>query len=354
MEKLFDFECIRGWFQKGHSITFDAMHAVTGPYAKEIFEKRLGAAAGSVINGIPLEDFGRRHPDPNLVYATDLVEIMHSDSASDLGAASDGDGDRNMILGKDFFVSPGDSLAAIAEHLTEVAPGYQDGIRGVARSMPTSMAVDRVAEALGVKCYETPTGWKYFGNLMDAGLCTLCGEESFGTGSSHIREKDGLWAVLCWLSILAKKNLSVEEVMHKHWTRFGRSYFQRYDFENLDIEKSTAMLEAFRKKLPGLKGQEVHGVRIEETCEFSYKDPVDQSVAERQGIQILMEGHKRIIIRFSGTGTQGMTLRLYLDFFEANKIDEDVDNTLKPYADAMIDLLKLEEFCQRNKPTVVT
>lgn len=353
MSEIFDFAMIRAWFESGKSLLFDGMHAVTGPYAKEIFENRLGAASGCVINGEPLEDFGNGHPDPNLVYAKELVERMNRGEA-DLGAASDGDGDRNMILGPGSFVSPGDSLAIIAEHLQFCVPGYKEGLRGVARSMPTSTAVDRVAADLGIACHETPTGWKYFGNLMDADLCTICGEESFGTSSSHIREKDGIWAVLCWLSILAKHHVSVKDIMLEHWKKFGRSFFQRYDFEGLDKGKAADMFEAFRGKLKDMPGQMIGGVLVEAADEFSYVDPVDHSRAEKQGIRLLLQNRARIIVRFSGTGTQGATLRLYLEFFDQENYEREADSVLKKFADEMILLLRLKEFCNISQPTVVT
>lgn len=354
MQELFDFPKLAVWFKSGKRLTFDAMHAVTGPYAREIFEKRLGADTGTVLNSEPLEDFGGGHPDPNLVYAHDLVEKMYGRNSADLGAASDGDGDRNMILGPSFFVSPGDSLAVIAEHLVNVAPGYHQGLKGVARSMPTSTAVDRVAAAQGIKCYETPTGWKYFGSLMDADLCTLCGEESFGTSSSHIREKDGIWAVLCWLSILAHENASVAEIMEKHWRRFGRSFFQRYDFEGLDLDSAVRMLDAFKSAMPQLPGHKIGGLKVQAADEFAYTDPVNQSRAEQQGIRLLLENQTRIVIRFSGTGTQGATLRLYFELFDREDFLRDADTVLKPFAGEVIQLLKLKEFCGVSEPTVVT
>lgn len=353
MSEIFDFAMIRAWFESGKSLLFDGMHAVTGPYAKEIFENRLGAAPGSVINGDPLEDFGKGHPDPNLVYAKELVERMNRGEA-DLGAASDGDGDRNMILGPGSFVSPGDSLAIIAEHVQQCVPGYKAGLRGVARSMPTSTAVDRVAADLGISYHETPTGWKYFGNLMDADMCTICGEESFGTSSSHIREKDGIWAVLCWLSILAKHHMSVKDIMFEHWKKFGRSFFQRYDFEGLDKGKAADMFETFRLKLKDIPGQMIGGVSVEKADEFSYVDPVDHSRAENQGIRLLLQNRARIIVRFSGTGTQGATLRLYLEFFDQENYEREADSVLKKFADEMILLLRLKEFCNISQPTVVT
>lgn len=353
MKELFDFEALREFLAGGFRLRFDAMSAVTGPYAHHIFETLLGAPAGTVVNGTPLEDFGGHHPDPNLVHAAELVATLAEDNAPDFGAACDGDGDRNLILGRNTFVSPGDSLAIIAEHAQAVIPGYRAGLAGVARSMPTSAAVDRVAEALSIPCYETPTGWKFFGNLMDAGLCTLCGEESFGTGSNHVREKDGLWAVLCWLSILAAKRQSVAEVLREHWQRFGRSYYQRHDYEGLNAEAAGQMLTALREKLPSLVGTDFAGSRIKSADDFSYTDPVDGSVSAKQGIRLLLADGSRVICRLSGTGTQGATLRLYLEQFQT-KVDGDVAEILAPSALAARELLELKKYCDRDEPTIVT
>ena len=354
MEELFDFEALRALFESGFRMQFDAMNAVTGPYAHYILEERLGAGAGTVINGTPLEDFGGHHPDPNLVYAADLVAHLKGKNAPDFGAACDGDGDRNLILGRDFFVTPGDSLAIIAEHAGRAIPGYRQGIAGLARSMPTSAAVDRVAEALNVRCYETPTGWKFFGNLMDAGLCTICGEESFGTGSNHVREKDGLWAVLCWLSILASTRKSVAEVVRAHWQRFGRSYYQRHDYEGLDATTATRMVDELRSKLPGLPGLTVAGSYIALADDFSYMDPVDESVSEHQGIRVLLDDGSRIIYRLSGTGTEGATLRIYLERYLKDEGVKPIDEVLQPLIQFARPLLKLREWCGLDEPTIIT
>lgn len=353
MKELFDFKKLRGLFQSGFRMTFDAMHAVTGPYAHHIIEQLLGAPSGTVINGTPSEDFGGHHPDPNLVNAADLVAAMRQHDAPNFGAACDGDGDRNLILGRNFFVTPGDSLAIIAEYAPSI-PGYRAGLAGVARSMPTSTAVDRVAAELGVKCYETPTGWKFFGNLMDAGLCTICGEESFGTGSNHVREKDGLWAVLCWLSILAQTGASVEAIAQQHWQRFGRSYYQRHDFEGLDAGAAADMLAALRERLPSLSSMEVGGSRISKADDFSYTDPVDGSVTTKQGIRILLADGSRIVCRLSGTGTEGATLRVYLERYLKDEGRGIVEEVLEPLRAAALDLLQLQQRLGRAKATLVT
>lgn len=354
MEELFDFATLREFIGGGFRLRFDAMSAITGPYAHHIFETLLGAPAGTVVNGTPLEDFGGHHPDPNLVHAAELVASLETDNAPDFGAACDGDGDRNLILGRNTFVSPGDSLAIIAEHAQAVIPGYRAGLAGVARSMPTSAAVDRVAEALDIACYETPTGWKFFGNLMDAGLCTLCGEESFGTGSNHIREKDGLWAVLCWLSILAAKRLSVAEILREHWQRFGRSYYQRHDYEGLNAEAAGQMLAALREKLPTLAGKNFSGDQIKSADDFSYTDPVDGSISAKQGIRLLLSDGSRVICRLSGTGTEGATLRLYLERYRADGGSGDPNQVLAPLAQAARELLDLKQYCGREEPTIIT
>ncbi len=324
MESLFDFAAIRELIAGGFELCFDAMHAVTGPYAREILERRLGAAAGSVINGVPLEDFGGGHPDPNLTYAHELVEIMYGADAPDFGAASDGDGDRNMVLGRGFFVTPSDSLAVIAANAA-LAPGYADGIAGIARSMPTSAAADRVADKLGVPCYETPTGWKFFGNLMDAGKVTLCGEESFGTGSSHVREKDGLWAVLFWLNILARRRLSVEAILYRHWAEFGRNVYSRHDYEALPADVAAGVMAQVKDQFAVLPGQRFGGYRVKFCDDFSYTDPIDGSLSTGQGLRIVMEDGSRIVYRLSGTGTEGATLRIYLEAFEAEPSRQGAD-----------------------------
>ena len=354
MQELFDFESLRSLFAQGFRMQFDAMNAITGPYARHILEGLLKAPEGTVINGTPLEDFGGHHPDPNLAHAADLVRHMNAPDAPDLGAACDGDGDRNLILGRNFFVTPGDSLAVIAEHAKNCIPGYRSGLAGVARSMPTSTAADRVAETLGITCYETPTGWKFFGNLMDAGLCTICGEESFGTGSNHVREKDGLWAVLCWLSIMASTRKSVATVVQQHWERFGRSYYQRHDYEGLELAPATEMVGALRDKLPTLVGLEVAGSRIARADDFSYTDPVDGSTSARQGIRILLEDGSRIVCRLSGTGTEGATLRLYVERYRRDGGVGVVDEVLAPLVNAARELLELRQRCGREEPTIIT
>jgi phosphoglucomutase len=354
MEELFDFERLRGYFAGGKRMLFDAMSAVTGPYAGHILEGRLGAPAGTVLNGTPLPDFGGHHPDPNLVHAAELVLRMSGEGAPDLGAACDGDGDRNLILGRDFFVTPGDSLAVIAEHARECIPGYREGLAGVARSMPTSTAVDRVAERLGIECYETPTGWKFFGNLLDAGLATVCGEESFGTGSNHVREKDGLWAVLCWLSILAVRGKSVEEIVRDHWRSFGRSYYQRHDYEALDAAAAAEMMAGVVESVPTLAGRPFAGSRVERADEFGYVDPVDGSTTTRQGVRIFLEDGSRAVLRLSGTGTAGATLRIYLERFRDDAGASDVLEVLGPLTRAVREMLRLRERFGVEEPTVVT
>jgi len=354
MEELFDFEALRRLFAGGFRMTFDAMSAVTGPYARHILEERLGAPGGTVINGEPLEDFGGHHPDPNLVHAAELVATLAAPDAPDFGAACDGDGDRNLILGRNFFVSPGDSLAVIAEHAQAAIPGYRGGLAGVARSMPTSAAADRVAARLGIRSFETPTGWKFFGNLLDAGLCTLCGEESFGTGSNHVREKDGLWAVLAWLSIIAHTGKSVEQIVRDHWRRFGRSYYQRHDYEGLDAVSAARMIDALRERLPSLAGTPFAGGRVARADDFSYTDPVDGSVSARQGLRILLEDGSRVVCRLSGTGTAGATLRVYLERYREDGGEGDVAQLLAPLSEAAKQLLQLREYCDRDEPTVIT
>jgi phosphoglucomutase len=315
MESLFDFEALRALFASGFGIRFDAMHAITGPYATTILEKTLGAAAGTVVNGTPSPDFGGHHPDPNLVHAKALYDLMMSPSAPDLGAASDGDGDRNLIIGRNIFVTPSDSLAVLAAN-AHLAPAYAAGLAGVARSMPTSAAADRVAEKLGIRCYETPTGWKFFGNLLDAGFATICGEESAGTGSNHVREKDGVWAVLLWLNILAARKQSVETIMHQHWREFGRNFYARHDYEDVEVEKANGVIRHLRDQLPTLPGKTLAGMTVATADDFAYDDPVDGSRSTGQGLRVLFEGGARIIYRLSGTGTVGATLRVYIEHFE--------------------------------------
>jgi phosphoglucomutase len=355
MESLFDFAAIRELIAGGFELCFDAMHAVTGPYAREILERRLGAAVGSVINGVPLEDFGGGHPDPNLTYAHELVEIMYGADAPDFGAASDGDGDRNMVLGRGFFVTPSDSLAVIAANAA-LAPGYADGIAGIARSMPTSAAADRVADKLGVPCYETPTGWKFFGNLMDAGKVTLCGEESFGTGSSHVREKDGLWAVLFWLNILARRRLSVEAILYRHWAEFGRNVYSRHDYEALPADVAAGVMAQVKDQFAVLPGQRFGGYRVKFCDDFSYTDPIDGSLSTGQGLRIVMEDGSRIVYRLSGTGTEGATLRIYLEAFEAepSRQGADAQFSLAELIGIADELSQLRLRTGRERPTVIT
>ena len=355
MKGLFDFDAIRGLFASGFRMRFDAMHAVAGPYATTILEGILGAPAGTVVNGVPSEDFGGGHPDPNPVNAFDLIAAMAAPDAPDFGAASDGDGDRNMIVGRGIAVTPSDSLAIIAANAT-VAPGYAGGIKGIARSMPTSMAADRVAEALGIACFETPTGWKYFGNLMDAGLVTLCGEESYGTGSFHFREKDGVWAVLFWLNLLAVRGQTVEQLLAAHWARFGRNYYSRHDYEAVDAGAAGAMMDALRARLPELAGQTLAGHQIALADDFAYTDPVDGSVSTKQGIRIIMADGSRIVFRLSGTGTEGATVRVYLERYEADPAHHNLDTqaALQGLIDLADSLSDLRQRTGRSEPTVVT
>lgn len=355
MESLFDFPAIRSLLTSGFRIKFDAMHAVNGPYAKEILEGRLGAPIGSVMNFVPLEDFGGGHPDPNLTYAHDLVEIVYGKDAPDFGAASDGDGDRNMVLGQRFFVTPSDSLAVIAANATLVR-GYSKGVAGVARSMPTSAAVDRVAKALNIPCFETPTGWKFFGNLMDAGKVTFCGEESFGTGSDHVREKDGLWAVLFWLNILAVRKQSVESIVREHWAKFGRNFYSRYDYEGLPTEDANGVMTHLRNSFAALTGKQFGKYTVATCDDFSYTDPVDASVSKNQGIRILFSDGSRIIFRLSGTGTEGATLRVYLEAYEADVARHHLDaqDALKDLIQIGLNISELIARTGRQQPTVIT
>ncbi|WP_404384885.1 alpha-D-glucose phosphate-specific phosphoglucomutase [Caenispirillum salinarum] len=355
MEKLFDFNAIRAMVQNGFRMRFDAMHAVTGPYAREILENRLGAPAGTVMNGEPLEDFGGGHPDPNLVHAKELVEIMYGADAPDLGAASDGDGDRNMILGPHTYVTPSDSLAILTAN-AHLAPGYAKGVAGVARSMPTSRAADRVAEKMGIAAYETPTGWKFFGNLLDAGKVTLCGEESFGTGSDHVREKDGLWAVLLWLNVLAVRKEGVADILRAHWAEYGRTFYSRHDYEGLESTAAEDLMNTLRGKLAGLAGATLGGRTVALADDFAYTDPVDGSVAEKQGIRIGFEDGARIVYRLSGTGTAGATLRVYIERYEPDAAKHEGDTQ-----EALADLIALSKEIAdipgkvgRDAPTVIT
>lgn len=355
MESLFDFKAIRHLLASGFRMKFDGMHAVTGPYAQEIFINRLGAPANSVMNIVPLPDFGRGHPDPNLTYAHELVEILYRDGGPDFGAASDGDGDRNMILGKAFFVTPSDSLAVIAAN-ARIAPGYASGIAGVARSMPTSAAVDRVAKTLGIPCYETPTGWKFFGNLMDAGKVTLCGEESFGTGSDHVREKDGLWAVLFWLNILATKQQSVEQVLMEHWAQYGRNVYSRHDYEALPTEAANGVMQHLHASFNDLTGAKFGRYEVRSCDDFSYTDPIDGSVSKGQGIRILFTDDSRIVFRLSGTGTEGATLRIYLEAYEPDVKQHHLDAqvALAEMVKIALQISELAKRTGRNTPTVIT
>ncbi len=356
MMHIFDFDLIRkALTNKYISLRFDAMHAITGPYAKNILEDTLGADPGSVIHAKPLEDFGGGHPDPNLTHAKELAELMFSAKAPVLGAASDGDGDRNMILGKDIFVTPSDSLAIMAANAHHI-PGYRNGLTGVARSMPTSQAVDRVAEQYGLPCYETPTGWKYFGNLLDAGKITLCGEESFGTGSDHVREKDGLWAVLFWLNLIAVKRQPVAQIVREHWARFGRDIYCRHDYEAVATDTAQAIVEHLRSQLNELPGKTFSGYTVKYADEFSYTDPVDGSISHNQGIRIGFEDGSRIIYRLSGTGTVGATLRIYLEKYEANsqRHEQNAQKALTPLIDLAERFCEIKKRTGRTAPTVIT
>jgi phosphoglucomutase len=356
MESLFDFDLIKGALKTGAiTLRFDAMHAVTGPYAKRILEERLGASPGCVMNAVPLEDFGGGHPDPNLTYAHELAELMFGVKPPTLGAASDGDGDRNMIMGARFFVTPSDSLAVLAAN-AHLVPGYKNGICGVARSMPTSQAVDRVARALGIECYETPTGWKFFGNLLDAKKITLCGEESFGTGSNHVREKDGLWAVLFWLNLVTVRRQSVAEILKDHWRRFGRDFYTRHDYEGIDAAIGDGILQHLRDQFSRLPGQSLAGQVVSVADDFAYTDPVDGSRSEKQGLRVIFENGSRMVFRLSGTGTEGATLRIYLERYERDESRHGIDTQ-----EALGDMIQLaEQLCEVKKrsgmtaPTVIT
>ncbi|UOK69780.1 alpha-D-glucose phosphate-specific phosphoglucomutase [Ancylobacter polymorphus] len=355
MGELFDFDAIRDLFASGFTMRFDAMSAVTGPYATAILEETLGARRGTVMHGTPLPDFGGHHPDPNLVHAKELCDLVMSEEGPEFGAASDGDGDRNMIIGRGRFVTPSDSLAIIAAN-AHLAPGYKAGITGIARSMPTSGAADRVAAKLGITCYETPTGWKFFGNLLDAGLATVCGEESFGTGSNHVREKDGLWAVLMWLNILAVRRQSVAEIVAEHWQAYGRNYYTRHDYEEVDSAAADALMADLRARLETLPGTVINGITVERADDFAYRDPVDGSVTTKQGIRVFFEDGSRIVYRLSGTGTAGATLRIYLERFEpdAARHDLDTQDALAGLVQIARDLSDIEGRTGRSAPTVIT
>lgn len=355
MSSLFDFDAIRALFRSGFRMRFDAMHAATGPYATHILESILGAPAGTVVNAIPLPDFGGGHPDPNPTYAKPLIDLMMGPAAPDFGAASDGDGDRNMIVGRGAYVTPSDSLAVLAAN-AHVAPGYAAGLAGIARSMPTSRAADRVAAKLGIGSYETPTGWKYFGTLLDAGLATICGEESAGTGSSHVREKDGLWAVLLWLNILAVRRTSVAEILRAHWTEYGRDFYSRHDYSDIDKDVAESVMLALGSELDGLPGRRIGELTVVGADDFAYTDPVDGSRAVHQGIRILFREGARVIFRLSGTGTEGATLRVYLERYETDpaRFDLDTQAALASVVAAAEQLADIRVRTGRDGPDVIT
>ena len=352
MQNIFDFAAIRKLFANGFTMRFDAMNAVTGPYALKIFEEILGAPKGSVVNYVPMEDFGGLHPDPNLIYAKDLVDLMWSDNAPDFGAANDGDGDRNMILGKRFFVTPSDSLAILTDNY-KLIPAYKNGIYGVAKSAATSTAVKRVAEALGIGYYEVPTGWKYFCNLMDSKRITFCGEESFGTGSSHIREKDGIWAILFWLNIIAVTGKSVSEIAHEHWQKYGRSYYMRNDYEIADAEVANKLMIDLEERLPSLKGKTFGAYTVSDAYPFIYNDPVDGS-STKNGLMIYFTDKSRIVFRLSGTGSVGATLRVYLERYETQNFDENAEKTLETLADVSRTIAEITERTGKTKADLLT
>jgi len=355
MEKLFDFDKIAALIKSGFTLRFDAMHAATGPYAKAILEGKLGAAPGSVVNAVPLPDFGGGHPDPNPIYAKDLYDFMASPAATDFAAASDGDGDRNIVIGRGAVVTPSDSLAMLAAN-AHLAKGYAKGLAGVARSMPTSAAVDRVAGKKGLACYETPTGWKFFGNLLDAGKVTLCGEESAGTGSDHVREKDGLWAVLLWLNILAVRGESLKDIQEKHWAEYGRTFYTRHDYEAVETAAAEGLVNRLRDMLPTLTGTKVAGLEVASADDFAYSDPVDGSVTRKQGLRILFKGGERVVFRLSGTGTEGATLRVYLESFEPDvaKHRQDAQVALAKVIEAADKLAEIKARTGRQAPDVIT
>lgn len=355
METLFDFGAIRARIKSGFTLRFDAMSAVTGPYGKEILERRLGAPVGSVVNFVPLPDFGGHHPDPNPVHAHVLYDLMMSKNAPDFGAASDGDGDRNLIVGKHIFVTPSDSLAILAAN-AHLAPGYKHGLSGIARSMPTSGAADLVAKKLGIPLFETPTGWKFFGNLLDAGMATLCGEESAGTGSDHVREKDGLWAILLWLNILAVRGMSAKDIVEKHWAEYGRNYYSRHDYEEVDTARAHGLMEDLRDKMASLSGYQVGSLTVDKVDDFSYLDPVDGSVSANQGIRILFVGGSRVVLRLSGTGTSGATLRVYIERYEADPARHGLEtqSALRDLIEAGDVIAGIRAKTGRREPSVIT
>ena len=352
MREIFDFEAIKQLFAKGFTMRFDAMNAVTGPYAVRIFEELLGAAPGSVVNAVPLPDFGGLHPDPNLVYAKELVDLMFSDNAPDFGAANDGDGDRNMILGKKFFVTPSDSLAILTDNF-HLIPAYKNGIYGVAKSAATSTAVGRVAQARNIGYYEVPTGWKYFVNLMDSKRITFCGEESFGTGSAHIREKDGIWAVLFWLNIIAATGKSVEEITREHWQKYGRSYYMRFDFEGITTDIADKLMADLENKLPLLNGKEINGFKIANAAPFVYNDPVDHSTT-KNGLIITFEDGSRIVYRLSGTGSSGATIRVYLERYSKDNLNAEPLAMLTELLRIALDVAEIPERTGKHQADVVT
>ena len=355
LETEFDFDAIRNLIAGDFRFAFDAMHAVTGPYATELLQNRLGAPKGTVINGTPLPDFGGRHPDPNLAHAKELLELTQGNDALDFAAASDGDGDRNMILGKNCFVVPSDSLAILAANAT-LFPAYKNGIPGVARSMPTSQATDRVAEKLGIECFQTPTGWKFFGNLLDAGRIAFCGEESFGTGSNHVREKDGLWAVLAWLNLIAKKGTSVQSILDEHWATYGRNYYVRHDYEEVESDKAKTVIDQLEAQLPKLIGSQLHSREVSYADNFSYTDPIDNSVSSHQGLRIGFSDGARLVFRLSGTGTQGATIRVYLESYEADISKQHLpcEEALSELVAIALDVSQIEAITGRKAPDVIT
>ena len=355
LAELFDFTAIQKMFANGFRMSFDSMSAVSGPYATRIIEDVLGAPKGTVVNNIPLEDFGGLHPDPNPVNASELIKTMNASDAPDFGAASDGDADRNMVVGRFLAVAPSDSLAILAANATLV-PGYKSGLKGIARSMPTSTAADRVAQHLGIPCYETPTGWKFFGNLLDADKVTLCGEESYGTGSDHIREKDGVWAVIFWLNILAVTNKSVNQLVEEHWEKYGRNFYSRHDYEAIDTAKANGLMTHLRGQLATLVGKKFGAFTVKLADDFSYTDPIDNSISNNQGIRIIFTDGSRVVFRLSGTGTEGATLRVYLERYESDKskFSQDTQIALASLIAIAESVAEIKSRTGMVKPTVVT